>query len=161
MASTDRPKVGSARAARVVRRVSPTRSGRNRLPFARVGPSRLPTPRYHVNHDTILVGTIATGIGVAFVFGLLAARIGLPPLIGYLVAGIVVGPFTPGYVADAGLAGQLAELGVTLLMFGVGLHLSLSDFARCPRPGQNRDSPAMIDVATMAHRSASRVRSAS
>src|SRR3954467_10157754 len=78
-------------------------------------------------HDTALIATVAVGIVVAFVFGLIAARVGLPPIVGYLLAGVAVGPFTPGYVADAGLASQLAELGVILLMFGVGLHFSLSD----------------------------------
>jgi monovalent cation:H+ antiporter-2, CPA2 family len=59
--------------------------------------------------------------------GLIAARIGLPPIVGYLLAGVAIGPFTPGYVADAGLARQLADLGVILLMFGVGLHFSIGD----------------------------------
>lgn len=86
-----------------------------------------------MNHDTVLIGTIAAGIGVAFILGLLAARLSLPPLVGYLVAGIVVGPFTPGYVADSGIAGQLAELGVILLMFGVGLHFSLGDLVAVRR----------------------------
>jgi CPA2 family monovalent cation:H+ antiporter-2 len=67
------------------------------------------------------------------VLGLAAMRLGLPPLVGYLLAGIAVGPFTPGYVADSGLAGQVAELGVVLLMFGVGLHFSLSDLAAVRR----------------------------
>ena len=84
-------------------------------------------------HDTVLIGTIAAGIGVAFILGLLAARFGLPPLVGYLVAGIVVGPFTPGYVADSGIAGQLAEFGVILLMFGVGLHFSFGDLVAVRR----------------------------
>jgi CPA2 family monovalent cation:H+ antiporter-2 len=78
-------------------------------------------------HDSGLIATVAVGIVVAFIFGVLAGRIGLPPIVGYLLAGVVVGPFTPGYVADSGLASQLAELGVILLMFGVGLHFSLSD----------------------------------
>jgi CPA2 family monovalent cation:H+ antiporter-2 len=78
-------------------------------------------------HDSALIATVAVGIVVAFIFGLLAARIGLPPIVGYLLAGVAVGPFTPGYVADTGLASQLAELGVILLMFGVGLHFSLND----------------------------------
>ena len=80
-----------------------------------------------MTHDTALIATVAVGIVVAFVFGLIAARVGLPPIVGYLLAGVAVGPFTPGYVADAGLASQLAEFGVILLMFGVGLHFSLSD----------------------------------
>jgi monovalent cation:H+ antiporter-2, CPA2 family len=67
------------------------------------------------------------GIGLAFIFGTLAQRLRLSPLVGYLLAGVLIGPFTPGYVADQELAPQLAELGVILLMFGVGLHFSLSD----------------------------------
>jgi CPA2 family monovalent cation:H+ antiporter-2 len=80
-----------------------------------------------VNHDTPLIATIAVGLGLAFLLGLIAQRVKLPPIIGYLVAGIVVGPFTPGYVADQKLAVELAEIGVILLMFGVGLHFSLKD----------------------------------
>ena len=78
-------------------------------------------------HDVTLLTTIAAGLGLAFGFGLLAARLRLPPILGYLIAGVVVGPFTPGYVADSGLASQLAELGIILLMFGVGLHFSIAD----------------------------------
>lgn len=78
-------------------------------------------------HETALIATIAAGLGLAFVFGLLAVRLRLPPILGYLLAGVALGPFTPGFVADAGLASQLAELGVILLMFGVGLHFSIGD----------------------------------
>jgi CPA2 family monovalent cation:H+ antiporter-2 len=78
-------------------------------------------------HDTTLITTIAAGLGFAFVFGFLAQRLGLPPLVGYLVAGVVVGPHSPGFSADISLASQLAEVGVILLMFGVGLHFSLGD----------------------------------
>ena len=78
-------------------------------------------------HDTPLIATIAIGLALAFVLGLLAQRLRLPPIVGYLVAGIVVGPFTPGFVADQKLAVELAEIGVILLMFGVGLHFSLKD----------------------------------
>lgn len=78
-------------------------------------------------HDTALIVTIAGGIGLAFVLGMLAQRLRLPPLVGYLVAGIVAGPYTPGFVADTALAQQLAEIGVILLMFGVGVHFSLDD----------------------------------
>jgi CPA2 family monovalent cation:H+ antiporter-2 len=74
-----------------------------------------------------LITTIVGGLVLAFIFGALANRLRLPPLIGYLVAGIAVGPFTPGIVADANLAQELAEIGVILLMFGVGLHFSLKD----------------------------------
>jgi CPA2 family monovalent cation:H+ antiporter-2 len=80
-----------------------------------------------MHHDTALLATIAVGLALAFLLGFAAARLGLPPLVGYLVAGVVLGPFTPGFVADSGLASQLAELGVILLMFGVGVHFSLRD----------------------------------
>ncbi|TGV73765.1 sodium:proton antiporter, partial [Mesorhizobium sp. M00.F.Ca.ET.149.01.1.1] len=78
-------------------------------------------------HDTPLIATIVAGLGLAFVFGALANRFRIPPLVGYLVAGVLVGPNTPGFVADASLANELAEIGVILLMFGVGLHFSLKD----------------------------------
>ncbi|MDY0057171.1 MAG: cation:proton antiporter, partial [Methyloversatilis sp.] len=72
-------------------------------------------------HDITLIATIAAGFGLAMIFGLIAVRLRMPPLVGYLMAGIVISPTTPGFVADIGLAGQLAEIGVMLLMFGVGL----------------------------------------
>ena len=78
-------------------------------------------------HHTSLIATVVAGLGLAFVFGVLAQRLRLSPLVGYLVAGVLIGPFTPGYVADQQLAPQLAEIGVILLMFGVGLHFSLAD----------------------------------
>ena len=78
-------------------------------------------------HETALIATVAAGLGLAFVFGYIASRLRLPPILGYLIAGIAVGPFTPGFVADAGLASQLAEIGVILLMFGVGMHFSIRD----------------------------------
>ena len=78
-------------------------------------------------HHTSLIALLSVGFVSAFVFGLLALRLKLSPLVGYLLAGIIVGPFTPGFVADQGLASQLAEIGVILLMFGVGLHFSLRD----------------------------------
>ena len=77
--------------------------------------------------ETELLSTLAVSLVFAFVGGFLAVRLKLPPLVGYLVAGIAVGPFTPGFVADAKLAPQLAEIGVILLMFGVGMHFSLRD----------------------------------
>jgi CPA2 family monovalent cation:H+ antiporter-2 len=80
-----------------------------------------------MSHETALIGTVAAGLGLAFVLGYAAARLKLPPLVGYLLAGVAVGPFSPGYVADANLAAQLAEIGVILLMFGVGLHFSFPD----------------------------------
>lgn len=78
-------------------------------------------------HDTPLITTIAVGLGLAFIFGLMAHRLRLPLIAGYLMAGVVIGPFTPGFVANQELAGELAELGVILLMFGVGLHFSPRD----------------------------------
>jgi monovalent cation:H+ antiporter-2, CPA2 family len=78
-------------------------------------------------HVPPLVSTLAIGLVLAFSLGVLAHRFKLPPLVGYLLAGIVLGPFTPGYVADQNIANQLAEVGVILLMFGVGLHFSLED----------------------------------
>jgi CPA2 family monovalent cation:H+ antiporter-2 len=80
-----------------------------------------------VHQEVSLLATVAIGFVFAAVFGYLADRLRLPPLVGYLVAGIMMGPYTPGIVADAGLASQLAEMGVILLMFGVGLHFSASD----------------------------------
>ena len=74
-----------------------------------------------------LIATLVIGIGLAFVFGAIAHRLRIAPIVGYLVAGVIVGPFTPGFVADQGLAAQLADIGVILLMFGVGLHFSLAD----------------------------------
>src|ERR687897_2206628 len=79
------------------------------------------------HHDTPLVATIAVGLVLAFCLGFLARRLRLPPLVGYLLAGVAVGPFTPGFVADVDLASQLAEIGVILLMFGIGLHFSIAD----------------------------------
>ena len=78
-------------------------------------------------HETPLIATIVMGLVLAYVGGFLATKLRLPSLVGYLLAGIAVGPFTPGFVADAALAGQLAEIGVILLMFGVGLHFSIGD----------------------------------
>jgi len=78
-------------------------------------------------HETPLIATIVAGLGLAFIFGALANRFRIPPLVGYLIAGVLVGPNTPGFVADQSLALELAEIGVILLMFGVGLHFSLKD----------------------------------
>jgi CPA2 family monovalent cation:H+ antiporter-2 len=79
------------------------------------------------DHNVPLIATLAIAFLLALVLGLLAARIKLPALVGYLLAGVIIGPFTPGYVADTKLAAELAEIGVMLLMFGVGLHFSLDD----------------------------------
>jgi CPA2 family monovalent cation:H+ antiporter-2 len=78
-------------------------------------------------HDTSLVVTITMGLVLAFFGGLAAHRLSIPPIVGYLLAGIAIGPFTPGIVGDANIANQLAEIGVILLMFGVGLHFSIND----------------------------------
>ena len=76
-------------------------------------------------HSIALISTIAASLGLALIMGLIASRLKLPPLVGYLIAGVMLGPATPGFVADAGLSSQLAEVGVILLMFGVGLNFSL------------------------------------
>src|SRR5574343_1401374 len=79
-------------------------------------------------HENVsLIALIAAGFGLAMVLGVIASRLRMPPLVGYLLAGVAIGPGTPGFVADVALAGQLAEIGVMLLMFGVGLHFSLDD----------------------------------
>jgi len=88
-------------------------------------------------HETPLITTIVVGLGLAFVFGAIAQRLRVSPLVGYLLAGVAVGPFTPGFVADAVIGAELAEIGVILLMFGVGLHFSLNDLlsVRAIAPG--------------------------
>ena len=99
-------------------------------------------------HSISLITTIAAGLGMALVMGFIAVRCKLPALVGYLVAGIMIGPATPGFVADLELSGQLAEIGVMLLMFGVGLHFSLDDLLAVRRialPG----AVAQIGVATL------------
>ena len=80
-----------------------------------------------MHHDIALISTMAASLVYALVGGYIASRLRLPPLLGYLLAGVAVGPFTPGFVADAKLAPQLAEIGVILLMFGVGMHFSIRD----------------------------------
>ena len=98
-------------------------------------------------HSISLITTIAAALGLALVMGFLAMRLKLPVLVGYLVAGILIGPATPGFVADIELSRQLAEIGVMLLMFGVGLHFSLDDLLAVRRialPG----AIAQIAVAT-------------
>ncbi|HKE45364.1 MAG TPA: YbaL family putative K(+) efflux transporter [Steroidobacteraceae bacterium] len=116
---------------------------------ASVTVSAIPLERVdYVPHHVPLIATIAVGLAVAFLLGFLASRLRLPPIIGYLLAGIVVGPFTPGFVADMNLAPQLAELGVILLMFGVGMHFSIADLLAVRRialPG----AIAQILVATV------------
>jgi monovalent cation:H+ antiporter-2, CPA2 family len=84
-------------------------------------------------HEFTLISTIAAGLGLALVLGYIASRLGAPPLVGYLVAGILVGPATPGYVADMELTTELAEIGVMLMMFGVGLHFSIRDLMAVQR----------------------------
>ena len=80
-----------------------------------------------MEHNTPLISTVVVGLVLAFILGVVAQRIRVSPLVGYLLAGVLMGPFTPGYVADQGLANELAEIGIILLMFGVGLHFSLKD----------------------------------
>ncbi|HEX9707912.1 MAG TPA: YbaL family putative K(+) efflux transporter [Steroidobacteraceae bacterium] len=80
-----------------------------------------------MDHSTPLIATIVGGIGLAFLFGAIANRLRMSPIVGYLLAGVAVGPFTPGFVADQAIANELAEIGVILLMFGVGMHFSFRD----------------------------------
>jgi CPA2 family monovalent cation:H+ antiporter-2 len=80
-----------------------------------------------MHHNTPLISTVVVGLVLAFILGALAQRVRVSPLVGYLLAGVVMGPFTPGYVADQNIANELAEIGIILLMFGVGLHFSLKD----------------------------------
>ena len=80
-----------------------------------------------VDHSVPLIATLTSALGLALLLGVAAARLKLPALVGYLVAGVVIGPFTPGYVADVKIASEFAEIGIMLLMFGVGLHFSLDD----------------------------------
>lgn len=84
-------------------------------------------------HGGLLIATLASALGAALVMGFLAVRLKLPALVGYLLAGILIGPFTPGLVADIGITTQLAEIGIMLLMFGVGLHFSLDDLLEVRR----------------------------
>ena len=101
-----------------------------------------------MHHDTPLIATIVVGLCLAFLFGAIAQRIRVSPLVGYLLAGVLLGPHTPGFVADQSLASELAEIGVILLMFGVGLHFSLKDLwsvRTIAVPG----AVAQIAVATM------------
>ena len=96
-------------------------------------------------HDTPLIALLAVGLVLAFVLGTLAHRLKLSPIVGYLLAGILVGPFTPGFVADPSLAMELSEIGVILLLFGVGLHFSVEDLLEVKAiaiPG------AMVQIAT-------------
>src|SRR6187402_3310154 len=81
-------------------------------------------------HNIELITTLAGALGVALLLGLVTEKLRLSPLVGYLLAGVLVGPFTPGFVANAGLAEQLAEIGVVLLMFGVGLHFHAEDLLK-------------------------------
>src|SRR4051812_47591995 len=80
-----------------------------------------------MSHGSSLIAILVAGLGLAFILGTAANRLKLSPIAGYLLAGVIIGPFTPGFVADPNLTLQLAEIGVILLMFGVGLHFSLSD----------------------------------
>ncbi len=83
-----------------------------------------------MEHGFTLISTLAVGFGIALVFGFIAEKFKIPSLVGYLLAGIIVSPATPGFVADINIASQLSEIGVMLLMFGVGLHFSLTDLMR-------------------------------
>jgi CPA2 family monovalent cation:H+ antiporter-2 len=107
-------------------------------------------------HEFTLISTIVAGFGLALVLGYLANRLGAPPLVGYLVAGILVGPATPGFVADMELTSELAEIGVMLMMFGVGLHFSIRDLMAVQRiaiPGAIVQIAAATALAALTARS--------
>ena len=80
-----------------------------------------------IAHDLPLVTTLAVGLSLAFACGLVASKFRIPPIVGYLLAGVLIGPFSPGFTADLSIAEELSEIGIVLLMFGVGLHFSLKD----------------------------------
>ena len=104
-------------------------------------------------HEVELIATIAIGFALAFAFGFIAIRLGLPPLVGYLIAGVCIGPSTPGFVADREMAGQLAEIGVMLLMFGVACTSPLADLMAVRRiaiPAQSLRSSSRRARARMA-----------
>lgn len=95
-------------------------------------------------HNLDLILTLTGGLGAALIFGYITQRLGLSPIVGYLLAGVAVGPFTPGFIADSGIAEQLAELGVILLMFGVGLHFHLKDLVAV---GRIATAGALVQIA--------------
>jgi CPA2 family monovalent cation:H+ antiporter-2 len=106
------------------------------------------TAKGRMEHEAALITTLAAAFGLALILGFIAERLRVPALVGYLLAGIVIGPATPGFVADVGIAAQLSEIGVMLLMFGVGLHFSLGDLLAVKRialPG----AVAQMGVATV------------
>src|SRR5690606_16876195 len=124
------PRRGTGAARREVDRDPlEARARRALIPFS---PAPLPRPR--MPHHTELIAILTAGFVLAYVLGLAAHRLRLSPLVGYLVAGIIAGPFTPGFVGDQALAPQLAEIGVILLLFGVGLHFSIRDLMAVKHP---------------------------
>ena len=105
-----------------------------------------------MSHGSSLIAIVVIGLGLAFVLATIANRLGISIIVGYLLAGVAVGPFTPGFVADQNVASQLAEIGVILLMFGVGLHFSLAGSAvgahasPCPARSCRSPSSALLGV---------------
>ena len=109
----------------IVRR--PT-TARRRAGRTRASPAQHPRiPGGAMDHEPVLITTIAIGLTAAFIGAFIARRLHLPAIVGYIAAGVAIGPFTPGFVADQDIATELAELGVILLMFGVGIHFSIRD----------------------------------
>jgi uncharacterized protein YutE (UPF0331/DUF86 family) len=99
-------------------------------------------------HDFGLLATLSVGLAVALVFGYVTQRLHLSPIIGYLLAGIAIGPSTPGFVGDQEIANQLAEIGVILLMFGVGLHFHLHDIIKVQSVAMQNAIEACIEIAS-------------
>src|SRR6476646_5910311 len=117
----------------------------------RTCPGKIGTPS-HGMHNLDLILTLTGGLAAALVLGYLTHRVGLSPIVGYLLAGIVVGPHTPGFVADTGLAEQMAEVGVILLLFGVGLQFHLEELLAVRRvavPGALIASLAATTLGTL------------
>ncbi len=111
-----------------VKRVEPKKCALRRwVTHRHAGISFIQPAKCGMNHNTPLISTVVVGLVLAFVLGAVVQRFRVSPLVGYLVAGVLMGPFTPGYVADQNIANELAEIGIILLMFGVGLHFSLKD----------------------------------
>jgi monovalent cation:H+ antiporter-2, CPA2 family len=101
-------------------------------------------------HGTALISTLAIALSAAFVAGFVARQLGVPAIVGYLLAGVAIGPFTPGLTADPHIALELAEIGVALLMFGVGLHFSIGDLVSVYRIAV----PGALGLTLLFHRSA-------
>src|SRR5688572_12618588 len=118
---------------RIQHRMTSGKRSKRRCDFNRTGEFRSPSTRFsvilivHKMHESGLLLTLTVSLGAALALGFITQRLHLSPIVGYLLAGLIVGPYTPGFVADRAMATELAEIGIILMMFGVGLHFHLSD----------------------------------